>query len=50
MSKEVTSPACGEVVRADSEDDLVSLAQSHAKENHDTDLPRDRVLFRIHEA
>jgi hypothetical protein len=44
MSKETTCPPCGEVMRADNDDELVSKAQSHAKEKHGVDVDRDHIL------
>jgi predicted small metal-binding protein len=35
---------CGYVVRAGSEDDLVSRAMTHAKESHQMDLTREQAL------
>lgn len=50
MAKEVTCPPCGEVIRAESDDELVSKVQQHAKERHDTDLERDHILASAREA
>lgn len=44
MSKEVTCPPCGEVLRASNDDELVTKVQNHAKTNHDHDLSRDEIL------
>jgi predicted small metal-binding protein len=35
---------CGFTIRGDSDDELVTNAQAHAKEVHDMDLTRDQVL------
>lgn len=35
---------CGYVVRAGSEDDLVSRAMTHAQESHQMDLTREQAL------
>lgn len=35
---------CGYVVTAESEDDLVSRAMSHARESHQMDLTREQAL------
>ncbi|MGD0084294.1 MAG: DUF1059 domain-containing protein [Acidimicrobiales bacterium] len=44
MAKEVTCPPCGEVIRADDDDELVATVQSHAKEQHGGDLDREHIL------
>lgn len=50
MSKEVTCPPCGEVIRGSGDDELVTKAQSHAKENHAHDVTRDEILAIAREA
>ncbi len=35
---------CGRVVRGDSDDELVSAAQKHAREAHGMELTREQVL------
>jgi predicted small metal-binding protein len=35
---------CGFTVRGDTDDELVTNAQAHAREVHDMDLTRDQVL------
>ncbi len=35
---------CGFVVRGDTDDELVTNAQAHAREVHDMDLTREQVL------
>jgi predicted small metal-binding protein len=50
MSKEVTCPPCGEVMRGSSDDELVTKVQSHAKVEHGHDLTRDEVLASAREA
>jgi predicted small metal-binding protein len=35
---------CGQVVRGDSDDDLVAAVQRHAREAHGMDLTREQVL------
>ncbi|HXZ83458.1 MAG TPA: DUF1059 domain-containing protein [Acidimicrobiales bacterium] len=44
MAKEVTCQPCGEVIRAEDDDELVAKVQSHAKEQHGKDLDREDVL------
>ena len=43
MAKVVTC-ACGEVIRADDDDELVRLVQKHGKEVHNQDLSREDAL------
>ena len=43
MEKVINCP-CGFVVRADSDEDLVARAQTHAKEVHQMDLSREQAL------
>ena len=35
---------CGTVVRADDDDELVRLAQTHAREVHEIELTREQAL------
>ena len=49
MEKVVECP-CGAVVRASSDEDLVSQTQAHATEVHDMDMSRDQVLEMAHPA
>ncbi len=35
---------CGVVVRGDTDDDLVSNAQQHAREAHELEITRDQAL------
>ena len=42
--KQIIHYPCGYDVQADSEDELVSLAQQHAKELHDMELSREDAL------
>jgi predicted small metal-binding protein len=35
---------CGQVVRGDSDDELVAAVQRHAREAHGMDLTREQVL------
>jgi len=35
---------CGFTIRGETEDELVTNAQAHAREVHDMDLTRDQVL------
>jgi predicted small metal-binding protein len=35
---------CGYVVRGDTDEELVTAAQNHARETHDMDLTSDQVL------
>ncbi len=43
MSK-IINCDCGFVARGDSDDELVAVAQRHAKEVHDMELTREQVL------
>ena len=43
MGRVITCP-CGVVLRAQSNDEVISLAQQHAKEAHSMDLTRDEAL------
>lgn len=43
MAKQVTCPPCGEVIRGENEDDLVRNVQSHAKQQHNTDLSAEQI-------
>ena len=43
MAKTVTCP-CGEVITADTDDELVGLVQKHGKEVHDQDVSREDAL------
>ena len=40
----VTCPACGGVIGADTKAELISMVQDHAKHNHDKDLTAEQVL------
>jgi predicted small metal-binding protein len=44
MQKEVTCPPCGEVIRADSDEELVEAVQEHARADHQTDLTPEHIL------
>jgi len=44
MAKEVTCPPCGEVMRADDDDELVAKVQSHAMEQHGSELDREHIV------
>lgn len=50
MAKEVTCPPCGEVIRADSDDELIAKVKQHARENHDTELTTEHILETATEA
>ena len=50
MPREITGPTCGEVVRANGDEELVPLVQGHAKERHGSDVCRHRTPARIREA
>ena len=50
MAKEVTCPPCGEVMRAESDDELVAIVKVHAKDQHGADLDRDDILATAVEA
>lgn len=50
MAKELTCPPCGEIIRGESDDELVENVQRHAKEQHDTDLSREQILADAREA
>jgi predicted small metal-binding protein len=43
MAKIINCP-CGFVLRAPSDDEVVTLAQKHAKEAHSMDLTREEAL------
>ena len=43
MAKIVTCP-CGEVIRADDDDELARLVQKHGMEVHNQELTRDEAL------
>ena len=43
MAKVVTCP-CGQVLRADTDDELVRLVQAHCKEVHNQELSREDVM------
>lgn len=43
MAKIVTCP-CGEVIRAEDDDELAKLVQKHGKEVHNQDLSREEAL------
>ncbi len=43
MAKAVDCP-CGETIRADNDDELVSLVQKHGKEVHNQDVSREDAL------
>ncbi len=44
MQKVLECPECDVVVGPDEEDNIVSIAQSHAKDKHDMDLSREQIL------
>ena len=43
MAQVVNCP-CGEVIKADTEDELVTKVQSHGKEVHSQEVSRDEAL------
>ncbi len=43
MAKVVSCP-CGEVIKAETDDDLVTQVQKHGKEIHDQEPTREEVL------
>ena len=43
MAKVVNCP-CGEVIKADSDDEIVRLVQEHGKAVHDQDVTREDAL------
>ena len=43
MAKVISCP-CGFVLRAPTDDEVVRLAQQHAKETHNMDLKREQAL------
>jgi len=43
MNKVIQCP-CGYVIRADTEEALVALAQQHARETHDMELTAEQAL------
>ncbi len=44
MAKEVTCPPCGKVMRAEGDDELVSMVQTHARTEHASELDREHIL------
>lgn len=40
----VTCPACGGVISADTQMEMIKLVQTHAKEHHGKDLSEEKVL------
>lgn len=52
MAKEVTCPPCGEIIRGESDDELVSNVISHAKSHgHEVgEADRDQILSEAREA
>lgn len=43
MAKVVNCP-CGDVIKADTDDELVRLVQQHGKDVHDQEVKREDVL------
>lgn len=44
MLKEVTCPPCGEVIRAESDEELIAAVQRHAREDHQAELTPEHIL------
>jgi len=44
MMTKILNCDCGRVVRGDTDDELVSAAQEHAREAHGMELTREQVL------
>ena len=40
----VTCPACGGVIGADTQAELISMVQDHAKQAHNKDLTAEQIL------
>jgi predicted small metal-binding protein len=40
----VTCPACGGKIQTDDQEELIKQVQTHAKDSHGMDLPREKVL------
>ena len=47
MAKVVNCP-CGDVIKADTDDELVRLVQQHGKDVHDQEVKREDVLAMAH--
>jgi len=47
MTKYVVCTPCGTVFEGETEDDVVRVTQSHAKEKHGYSPPRDEILDSI---
>lgn len=45
--KYVVCPPCGTVIEGKTDDEVVRVAQEHAKEKHAYDLPREEILETI---
>jgi len=44
MAKEVICPPCGETIRAENDDELVSAVQDHAEREHGSTLTAEHIL------
>ena len=44
MSREVICPACGALIEAPDDDELVQLAREHTVDAHAYDIPTEHVL------
>jgi len=44
MSREVVCPACGAIVEAPDDDELVRRAREHTLDAHSYDIPTEHVL------
>jgi predicted small metal-binding protein len=47
MKKYVVCPPCGTVFEEENEEELVRVTQSHSKEKHGYNPPRDEILGAI---
>ena len=50
MAKEVTCPPCGEVLRADSDEEIVATVKQHAHDEHGHELTAEQILETAREA
>lgn len=47
-AKKITCPPCGNILSADTDDELVAIGQEHAKLEHNTYLTAEYILSKIH--
>jgi predicted small metal-binding protein len=50
MHKHMHCAVCGQLIHANSEDEIVRRAQEHMQETHNTQISREEVLRQAHEA